>query len=37
MSFKTRVHNPLSESSEGTLIASGVTLAVLGCLLFGLI
>jgi hypothetical protein len=37
MSFKTRVRDPLSEDAEGTLIASGVTLAILGCLLFGLI
>jgi hypothetical protein len=36
MSFRTRVRNPLLDDPPGTLIASAVTLTVLGCLLFGL-
>lgn len=37
MSFKTPVHDPFSKDAERTIIASGITLAVLGCLLLGLV
>jgi hypothetical protein len=36
MSLMTRVRNPLLDDAKGALITSAVTLAVLGCLLFGL-
>jgi hypothetical protein len=36
MSFRTRARNPILDDPQGTLIASAVTLTVLGCLLVGL-